>query len=261
MSNDLVTYEEAWSDEAKAAAAANRVSTGGRFISHRSGVFTVGDDMEFPELCAVILASAHENVWYGRAFDPENFAPPKCFALSKAGLSMSAASMGAHESTYEDDYFEPQSESCKGCPKNEWPKKGEVKQKECRNMHRLLLLPVGQYTPRKGSRDLDLDLFLGDDADENAEYARDGDAYLLKLPPTSLTHYKEMVVRMQREYNRPPHGMIMRIYTEPYKRGGHTIRMEPIGTLPDALYPHIKARIEAEQDLLMRPYTPPQEDV
>lgn len=255
MSNDLVTYDEKWAEEAKTEAAAAKLSSGGRFISHRGGVFTVGDDMEFPEMCVVILGSVVENVWYGRPYDPDDLQPPKCFAL--ADTESSAA---PHSVTHEDDWFEPQSASCSGCPRNEWPKKGEVKRKECRNMRRLLLLPAGEYIRRKNSRDLDLDIFFSENMDENAEYVRSGDVFLMKLPPTALRTYKELVHKLRSEYARPPHGIIVRMYIEAMRTGGHTIKFEPLGTLDDSLYPAVKARREAEHSLLMRPYTPPNLD-
>lgn len=257
MSNDLVAYEDAWAAEAVKEASENRLTSGGRFISHRSGLFTIGDDLEFPEICAIVLASAHENVWYNKPYDPNatGFTPPKCFALSEL-----EAGMGAHPVTYDDEYFEPQSNLCIKCPRNEKPKKGEVRRKECRNMRRLLLLVVGQYAKRKGSRDLDLEMFLGDNADENAAQIKEGDVFLMKIPPVSLFPYKETVNKIKREYMRPMDGMIMRIYTESLRAGGHTVLFEPIGTLPLDLYPHVKARRAAETDTLMRPYTPPRDD-
>lgn len=255
MSNDIVSYDEAWAKDAKASAAAAKLTSGGRFISHRGGVFSVGEDLQFPELCAVILDSVLENTWYGRAYDPDNLEPPKCFALAS-----DEASMRPDDATHESSWFEPQADACRACPRNEWPKKGEVRRKECRNARRVLLLPAGQYTPRKGSRDLDLDLFFGDDADENAEYVRQGDVFLMKLPPTALRTYKEIVNAVSAEHGRPPHGMIMRIYAESLRQGAHTVKFEPIGLVPSDLYPHIAARREAEHGLLLRPYTPPEID-
>lgn len=261
MSNDLVTYDEKWSMEAKESVSNAPLSSGGRFIGHRGGVFRVGDDLEFPELCAVVLSSVTENAWFAHAFNPDNLSPPKCFALAETGA------MAPHEITHQDEWFEPQADKCVGCVRSIWPKKGEVdpatgqlKRKECRNSRRLLLLPAGQYTKRKGSRDLDLDLFIGDDVNEAAEYIASGDVFLLKIPPTALNPYNKLVHAMQHEYNRPPHGMILRIYTEPLRNGGHTILFEPLSVLPDALYPAITARREAEKDMLLRPYLPPQDD-
>lgn len=255
MSNDLVSYDEQWASEAKQEASKAKLTSGGRFISHRGGAFMVGDDLEFPELCVVVLASVHENVYYGRAYDPDHITPPKCFAFGDT-----ESDMAPHEATGEDEWFEPQHTDCRSCPHNAWPTKGEVKRKECRNMRRLLVLPVGQYAKRKGSRDLDLDLFLGDNDAENIEYVQGGDVYLMKIPPTALRSYKELVHKLQSEYNRPPHGMILRMYIEPMRTGGHTIKYEPLGTLPDALYPAIKARRAAEYDLLTKAYTPPQDE-
>lgn len=252
--NDLVSYDQQWAEEASSGAAKEKLTSGGRAISHRGGVFRIGDDLEFPELCVIVLASAFENAYFASKFDPDNLEPPRCFALAE-----DMEDLAPHAATHESDWFEPQNVKCYGCPRNEFPKKGENKRKECRNSRRLLVLPAGQYTPRKGSRDLDLELFIGDDLDEAAEYVRTGDLFTLKLPPSALKPYKELVHKLQREYNRPPHGMVLRCFTEPLRNGGHTVSFEPIGQLEDALYPAISERRESDRELLMRPYSEPEE--
>lgn len=261
MSNDLVTYDEKWGQEASEAVSQEPLYSGGRYISTMGGVFRIGD-MEFPELCAIVLASTLENSWYGRAFNSADIVPPKCFAVENAGVPMAP-----HEATQGSEWFEPQADKCADCIRNAWPKPneidpttGQLKRKECRTRRRLLLLPAGQYSPRKGSRDLDLDLFITDDIDETIEYVASGDLFLLKIPPSALSPYKKLIHALKSEYNRPPHGVILRLYMEPLRTGGHTVNFEPLGVLPAELYPAIYERRESEKDLLLRPYSEPRDD-
>lgn len=256
MANDLVNYEDAWGEEAKASTAVERRVSGGRSISHKAGLFRIGDDLEFPELCIIIMGAAFENTYYDTAYSPDRVEPPKCFAIGER-----EDQMAPHDATQDSDYFRPQADTCALCEHNKFPKAGEVKRKACRNGRRLIVLPAGMYKKRPRSRDLDLEMFLGENQDDNREYIQSGDLFSLKVPPSSLRAYKDVVHQMREQHGRPPHGMVVRAFTEPLRNGGHGLYFEALGKVPDYLHPEVTARRKADvADMLLRPYSEPRDD-
>ena len=80
MTNDVVKYDKKWADDAKRVADKERVES--NTISHRSGKFKCGD-MEFPELCAIIVGDLYENSYYEGSFDPDELSAPTCYAFAE----------------------------------------------------------------------------------------------------------------------------------------------------------------------------------
>lgn len=253
MGTEVTKYGEQWAAQAETFSAKEHVESS--TISHRGGVFKAGD-IEFPELCVVILADVYENSYYEGAFDPNLLTPPKCFALGDE-----EEGMAPHEAMEAHDFFEAQNGDCASCPFNQWGSADKGKGKACKNTRRMSVIPAGVFSPRKGSRDLDLDCYITDDTKENEEHVLNADAMMIKVPPTSVREYKKFVQQCASEYSRPPAGIITRIYTEPMSNGGHKLVFEPIDELPDDLYPAVTKRQETASAMLLSPYSGPDEEV
>lgn len=146
---------------AKDESAREPAGAGGDYISIRGKEFKFkGDTMESP-MKVIILDYSFENSFYIEKFDPNNPAPPACFALS-----MNEGDMAPHESSPEQQH-----ETCKGCPKNEWKSADQGNGKACKNQRRLVLL----------NADVD---------DLTPDYINKAKTAMLRLPPTSLPHFR-----------------------------------------------------------------------
>ena len=97
-----------------------------------------GEKIKYNALIAIILTQRFEHTHYTSKYSPDNPVPPTCFAIGK-----DIESMVPHENS-----SEKQSETCSGCPKNEWGSaEGDSRAKACSNAIRIALLPAGMYVP------------------------------------------------------------------------------------------------------------------
>lgn len=249
MMNEVVKYGEKWAADAEAYAR-QEVTGGGTFLSLRAGVLRFGEE-EMPgnQICAVILDSVRENVYYPGKFNPELTLPPVCYAFGR-----SDAEMAPHPSMQVSDYFVPQSGECATCPKNQWGSADTGRGKACGNRRRLALIPAGYYTRRKGSRDFDLRLF-----DETAHFA-ESDIVFLKLPVTSGKSWARYVQQVAANLQRPPYAVITRIYVEPDARTQFHVGFEIIDVLPDEFAEAVMMRHREARDSIIRPYSPPEDE-
>jgi len=248
---EVTQYDEQWAADAKKKASKETVA--GNVISHRAGLFKVGD-LEFPELCAIILGDIYENAYYMSKFDGSNLVPPTCYAFGE-----DEGEMFPHPSMQVSPFFKLQNHDCMSCPNNQWSSADVGRGKACKNIRRMCIIPAGVYSPKQGSRDLDLDFYIGDDTAANEEHIFQAPAYTIKVPPGSVKNYQKFCQLINDEYNRPPKGIITRIYIEPMERGGHQLLFEPLALLPSDLYPAVSSRTEAAVASLITPYNPPEE--
>ncbi|MFW5972401.1 MAG: hypothetical protein ACOCTG_00300 [Bacteroidota bacterium] len=131
-------------------------------ISTKGKVFTFPDGQNHPgPMQAVVLDWRNFNRYYTRPYDPQNPAPPDCFALAK-----NLSDMAPHS-----EATDPQAETCKGCPMNEFGSAPNGRGKACRNTVRLAVAPP--------------------DADETFE------PWLLNVAPTSLKSWTSFVSQLE----------------------------------------------------------------
>lgn len=104
----------------------------GRNISTKGKLFTFPDGKTHPgPIQAVILDHRNVNRYYVKPYDPQNPAPPHCFAISKV-----IEGMRPHE-----EAMEPQAETCSECVMNQWGSAPNGRGKACRNTVRLAIVP------------------------------------------------------------------------------------------------------------------------
>ena len=173
--------------------------------------------------------------------------------------------MQPHPNVDGDEYFDRQNDVCKGCKWNEWGSAQVIKDeydvgrggrgKACQNRMRLMLIPAGIYVPKPGVRgSFDLEMF-----EDPAEY-ESSEMLALKLPVTSVKEYGNYLKSVQRDYQRPPYGVITNIYIEHGGSNQYTVKFETVDAFPDEWFPLIQKRHEEARDAIINPYTAPSED-
>lgn len=222
--NDLVKWNDELAKYAKEVASIERPALSQ--ISTRAGQLVYqGQPIPGNKLPCVVIASAFENRYYDKPFDPINRAAPKCFALSLDD----PRNMVPHP-----DVPQPQHENCDGCPMYKWgsdPRGG--KGKACKQVRRLALLPVGA---------------LLEGNVKTAEIA------LISIPVTSAKNWANYVNNCAAEYSRPPWALITEITTQPDAKAQFLIKFQTKGLVGDEYLGDVQKRIETVNQILLTPY-------
>lgn len=130
-------------------------------ISTKGKVFTFPDGQTNPgPLQIVVLDWRNFNRYYTKPYDPQNPAPPDCFAIAK-----DLNDLAPHEEAQD-----PQASDCASCPMNEFGSAPNGRGKACRNTVRLAIAPTN--------------------ADETCE------PWLLNVAPTSLKAWTSFVSQL-----------------------------------------------------------------
>lgn len=147
--------------------------SGNRIKFEPSGNIVLPDGMNLgthAEFVVVDFISA--NRYYADAYDPNNLAPPDCFA------------MGTNLSTMAPDDLSPQKESdnCARCPYNQFGSAngGRGAGKACKNSRELAVLLIDPETEQAGTT-----------------------LYTISLPPTAIKSFDGMVSYVARSLNGP----------------------------------------------------------
>lgn len=132
----LIPFEERLRQQAQIAAAVEEnVGSGGQMIGTKGGRLSFGG-AEVPgnKMNVVIIDHVLENHLYAGRFDPDTPQSPICFAFCTT-----EDDMAPHENS-----VEPQHDTCKGCPMNEWGSADTGSGKACKNVRRLGLITEDQ---------------------------------------------------------------------------------------------------------------------
>ncbi len=121
----------------------------------------------------VIVDFTSRNMYYEGAYDPNNIAPPTCFAINPIPKQMAPS----------DNAPEKQNDVCSTCPQNQFNSAG--KGKACKNTRLLAVLPP--------------------DADENTPL------WLLSVSPTALKGFDGFVGAVNRQFGMPPVAVIAEV--------------------------------------------------
>jgi hypothetical protein len=148
------------------------------YISIKGGKFALGENKLGNSIEVIVLATAYDNAYYAKAYEPKVTASPDCFAVS-----LSPSCMTPHSTA-----ISPQHTSCDGCPKNEYETAMQGSGKACKNNRRLLLAAC--------SSENDINL---------------SNLALLRIPPTSLKPFKQYMLKTLAHLRLPSFGAITRI--------------------------------------------------
>lgn len=249
MSNLPVDISKKWEAQAQAAAA-EVPATGGTFLSTKAGVLKFGEEvMPGNQVCVIIMDALLENTAYAGKFDPNDQQPPVCYAFGRLDEQKE---MAPHPSMEDHpEYFVPQAESCAVCPMNEYGSADTGRGKACQNRARLALLPAGYFMQKGRTKDFDLELF------NDPKHFTTADIAYLKLPVMSVKNYYKFVGDVAATHNRPPWGVIARIYLEQDAQAQFKVCFEMLELVPDELAEIIMQRHETQMDAKIGGYQPP----
>jgi hypothetical protein len=195
-------------------------------ISLRAGVMTYQKQpVPGNKLNVIVLATVFENKYFaGKAFDPNKYESPVCFALSTTGDNMIP-----HEESQEKE-----SDSCNTCEFSKWGSQGGGKKgKACKEARRLALIPESA---------------LRDGNISSAELA------ILSVPVTSIKNWANYVNAIAGEYSRPPWAIITEVRTEPDARTQFQVKFRAVGIIEDQHLGALHKRINSASDVLLTPY-------
>jgi hypothetical protein len=243
-------------DERLAQLAGEYVDTetlGGSFLSTKGGVLSFQDEpLPGNQMAVIILDVVRERTFYADKYvvGAENNLPPVCYAFARTQEEID--NMAPHPSMQTAlDYFVPQHEECATCPNNQWGSSDTGRGKACGERRRVAILPAGYYLPKRGSRDFDLHLF-----DDPAHYAS-ADIAFLKLPVMSVKDYAKYATHLNSAHNRPPFGVISRVWLEPDPKSQFRVKFEVLELLPPELFETVYARHEEAKAGIIFGYPPP----
>lgn len=250
MANEITRYDAQMAALAEQYASTEHV--GGDFISTKGGILTFQDEpLPGNQMAVVILDVVRERTFYATKYDAaaERNNPPICYAFGRTDEEMAP-----HTSMQVDlNYFQPQNDVCASCPNNEWGSSDTGRGKACSERRRMAILPAGYYTPKRGSRDLDLQLF------DTTEHYENADIAYLKLPVMSVKDWARYVTQLASSLRRPPLGVVTRVYLEPDPKSQFRVKFELIEELPVELFDTVMARHEEAKNNIVFGYSPPQE--
>lgn len=239
-SKELINWDEELAKFAeKAAATEKNVGGGNKFFSTQSGILSF-DDSPIPgnEMVVIILDHVLENVYYEEAFDPDEPAPPTCFAFG-----YDEDEIGPHESVVEAGQNQSK-DGCASCEHNQWESADKGRGKACRNIRRLALIRAGSIDKKSG----EVELF-----EEPESFSTD--IAFLKIPPTSITGYSGYVNQLKNGFGRPPFAVYTRIYIEPDPKTQFKIKFEALEKVDFSLLDAIKKKVDEAESIIQSPYS------
>lgn len=249
----VANYDEELARLAGQSAHLTNSEGGGRFFSTKAGVLQF-DDAAMPgnQMCAIIASWCLENVFYDGPYDPDNRAPPTCFAFCKDPDEKD--DMGPPEIVDKEEVFERQSDVCKDCPKNEWGSAAQGRGKACGNRRRLALIPAGTYRSMGRNGGYELDLI------EDEEHFRMAEEAFLKVPVMSGKGFDAYVKDVAEQLKRPLFAVYTRIYLTPDPKSQFKVNFELIEPVDNSMIPALMERHRKSYEGIDFPYTPFQEE-
>lgn len=249
----VANWDEELAKLAGGSAALTNSTSGGRFFSTQAGILSY-DDTPLPgnQMCVIIGSWCLENVYYDGPYDPDNRAPPTCFAFCKDPELKDE--MGPPEIVDTEDVFERQSDTCKDCPQNEWGSAAQGKGKACGNRRRLAILPAGTYTRVGKGGGYDLEVI------DDADHFKTAEEAYLKLPVMSGKGFDGYVKQVAEQLKRPLFAVYTRVWLEPDPKSQFRVMFELIEPVSNDLMQVLFDRHAKLQDAIDFPYTPMAEE-
>lgn len=251
MTTALVPYSEKRAAAAAKYVEQTRAAPTGDILRVKGGMFMLGEDSAGSELCVTVINSIYVNTYFRDDYVEGQAVSPTCYAYGQAGEEMAPhPSMAEHL-----DYFEPQHESCTGCPMNEWGSSPKGRGKACQNRVRLAVIQAGEFTKRPKSREVDLDLIDGSTPEGQAHF-RDADALTINLPVTSVGNWNDYVRKLA-EIGEAPYGVATRMFITPHPKFQYTVNFEMLEQIANESFDITQQRYEATLATMATPYKPP----
>lgn len=242
----IVDWKEEMARRADAAAAITGTASG-QFIGLKNGIISV-DKTPVPgnKLQAVVLAHIFENALYEGKYDPDNPAPPVCFAFGTAEDDMVPHELSTNPQGLSEQNGEPEkgeSRRCKTCWANQWASADQGTGKACKNIRRLGLI-------------------AGDESSiATAESIAEQKVHYLKTPVTSSKFWDAHVKDVAKNLRMPPLGVVTTITSAPDGKTQFRLIISVGGTIETAeqFEALTKKAATVEQEITF-PYQPKAEE-
>lgn len=238
VKNLPVDWEAQMANLAGAYKSAEANTGGGAFLSIRAGVLSFdGAPVPGNNIDAVVLEAIHENAYYAEDFDADNLKPPVCFAYSDSRDTLKPGEDAALLETRmkpHPDSSEPQHETCKGCPQNEFWTADKGKGKACKNIRKLVLLHS--------------DYLKKPDSIEAAPLIQ------LKVPVTSCGGWAGHVKKIANVLEKPPFAVVTNIAVFPDPKKQVVVKFDVKSEIPKAILGPVFLRHKEGYALLTVPY-------
>lgn len=225
----IVKWDEKFSSYAKKdTEQAAAIGAGGKSIKFGPGSITVdGGTMPGGKMEAIIVGWCYFNGYYDGPYDPDNLAPPVCYAFNT-----DAKNMVPHA-----EVTNRQSPECTGCPQNEFGSALTRRGKACGNNIRLALIP-------------------SKDADSGAA-VNTAELYTAKISPTGLKGWKGYVDAVADSHNRPAWSVITEIICKPHHKNQLKLEFNLVDPIEDDdILTALEKRVGKVQEVLQQPFSP-----
>ncbi len=216
----------AWKDRVAALAkdvAATEKPSGSSYISFKGGRLSLGENyVPGDKILCVILDHVWEYTFFPNAYDPLKPVSPVCYAYGRKEDEMTVAGE------------EPQSDSCAGCPRNEWGSdlKGG-RGKACKNSRKLAIIHA--------------DSLKGDIAKAEVVQAR--------IPVTSVKNFSKFATDVANVLHVPPFGVICELSVTPNPTSQFQVNFRVVEKIEnDTLLQSLYERHLTMDKLLRTPY-------
>jgi hypothetical protein len=224
MSTEIVNWRDALATAAEKTAKEERPSSS--VISLKSGIMTYQDQM-LPnnQIECIIVSTSFARTWFDRAYDPDDKAPPNCFANALESMNLIP-----HENV-----TNPPSTACseKACQYAVFGSAMQGNGPACKTRRKMIIMPVsGLSNPAE------------------AEMAT------LNIPPTSGGNYSSYANKIAQGTGLPPWGVKTMITVKPHPKRQFEVTFETTGPVgDDEALAGIHGRIAEAEGILLAPYT------
>jgi hypothetical protein len=224
----IVPWDEEFAKYAKQATEQVKNIGGGVGVKFGRGTIAVGG-MTVPggRLECIIIGATPLNKWYEGKYDPNELAPPDCYAFGEI--------LGDEEMAPHAEAASPQADKCADCEKNVFGSAETGRGKACQNTIRLGIITAKD----------------AEDADDiaGAELTTAG------VSPTNLKHYAGYVKALADDQSRPPWAVITEISSHDDPKTQIRLEFRLVETITDNdVLTALKKRAEKVHDTLVMPF-------
>jgi len=230
MSKEIANWKQALTEAAEKTAKTERPAES--TISLKGGIMNYqGEALAGNTLECVIIASSFARTCYDRPYDPDDLAPPDCFANA-----IDQVDLVAHENVPN-----PRADICteKACESAVFGSALVGRGPLCKTRRKLIVMPTSALT--------------GNLAD--AELAT------ISTPPTSAKNWSTYASKVASGSGLPPWAVKTRIISKPHPKKQFEITFEAIEPIEDeTLLAAIHGRVAEAENMLLTPFTYDQEE-
>ena len=229
---EMQSWEEALANRAKVAKAMTASAGGGsKSIGTAGGVFKIDGEEVGTVLKVIMLDSIFENSFYEGKFDPDNPSNPICFALGR----------NQKELVPHEESTDIQADNCKDCPHNKFGTSDVGRGKETKNIVRMMVISA-------------------DEDQGDLEDIPGAEAYMLKVPVTSVKHWKAYTQGIIGIRNSDPIRVITELTLVRHPKHQFEMKFKSIGDVDDEYMNQLLEKAEGVEPELFQPYTPFEDD-